>query len=164
MNISAAATTARSVAMKMNHTPCRMWPPKGTQPADQAKAERDCLNRYRGLHHLTGTVRHTARERYQDHRQHRQQEDATGTNCGATADARNPNVATATGPGAAGPGPTGTATVGMGTGAPGRPNSCQALTSTQMAVTTRRNQAVGSRTRRTLSHAYAVSDGASAPG
>src|SRR5689334_24474624 len=103
------------------------------------------------------------------------------TNCGATTDARNPKVVTATGLGAwvtgaptgtaveraaTGTGaPTGTATerAATGTGAPGRPKSCQALTSTQMAVTTMRIQATGSRTRRTLSHACAVSAGPSSP-
>jgi hypothetical protein len=34
---------------------------EGTQPAEHAKAERDGLNRYRGLHHLT-RVHSAARE------------------------------------------------------------------------------------------------------
>src|SRR5438552_10335699 len=102
-------------------------------------------------------------------------------NCGATTDARNPKVVTATGLGAWVTGAPGTATglgaaatgaprdtaaTGLGavaTGAPGRPNSCQALTSTAMAAITSRAQASGSRTRRTLSHACAVSAGTSSP-
>src|SRR6266700_6108794 len=51
---------------------------QGNNPAEHAKAERDYQNRYRGLYHLTGTVRQTARERYEDHRQDWQREDATG--------------------------------------------------------------------------------------
>jgi hypothetical protein len=37
---------------------------KGSQPAEHAKTERNGLNRYRGLYHLTCTVREAARERY----------------------------------------------------------------------------------------------------
>src|ERR1017187_3033351 len=101
------------------------------------------------------------------------------TNCGATADARNPKVpgVTATGLGAVVTGVPGVTATGLGpvvTGAlvatgpagkplPGRPNSCQALTRTAMAATARSAQASGSRTRRTLSHACAVSDGTSSP-
>src|ERR1022692_4182622 len=86
------------------------------------------------------------------------------TNCVATTDARNPGV----------PGGTGTGLGAVVTGAlvatgpagrplPGRPNNCQALTTTAMATTTRSAQATGSRTRRTLSDACAVSDGTSSP-
>src|ERR1035441_3471402 len=71
---------------------------------------------------------------------------------------------------AAGTGAPGVTATGLaaGTGAPGRPlpgrpDSCQALTSKAMAATTRSAQATGSRTRRTLSHACAVSDGTSSP-
>src|ERR1039457_5520700 len=92
------------------------------------------------------------------------------TNCVATADARNPKDVTATGLGAVVTGAPGVTVTGLaaGTGAPGRPlpgrpNSCQALTSKAMAATTRSAQATGSRTRRTLSHACAVSDGTSSP-
>src|ERR1017187_3382000 len=101
------------------------------------------------------------------------------TNCVATTDARNPKVpgVTATGLGAVVtgvPGVTGTGLGAVVTGAlvatgpagrplPGRPNNCQALTTTAMATTTRSAQATGSRTRRTLSDACAVSDGTSSP-
>lgn len=139
---------------------------KGTQPAEQAQAERDGLNRYRGLHHLTSTVRQAARERYQDHRQYRQHEDATSDklrrhNRCPQPEGRHRDQTRSVGN-------RGTdrhrdRMRGAGTGAPGRPNSCQALTSTQMAVTARRIQATGSRTRCTLSHARAVSDGTSSP-
>jgi hypothetical protein len=51
---------------------------KGGQPTDHAKTQRDDQNRYRGLDHRPSTVRHTARERYENHRQYRQRKDATG--------------------------------------------------------------------------------------
>jgi len=57
---------------------------KGTHPAEHAKAERDGLNRYRGLYHLTSTVRQTARERYEDHRQDWKREDACAVSDGTS--------------------------------------------------------------------------------
>src|SRR5215469_1824827 len=89
-------------------------------------------------------------------------------NWGATADARSEKALTSAGLGPTGTGePAGTAEAletagGVATGilAPARLKSWHALTSTMIAVRASSVHAAGSRTRRTVSHACTVSDGA----
>src|SRR5580704_12901955 len=105
-------------------------------------------------------------------------------NWGATTDARRAKALTDAGPEPTGTGagleptgtgaglePTGTgadpetARAGLGTGilAPARLKSWHALTSRMIAVRASSVHATGSRTRRTVSHACTVSDGAPSP-